>query len=402
MAARWITGLAASCAATLLAAPSGSAQPAVPPEASSVQPAPAAAQLDQLVAPIALYPDPLLANVLMAATYPAEVVEAVRWLQDPQNASLQGDGLLAALDTLPWDPSVKSLAAFPRVLRMMDGNLEWTESLGEAFAAEPGAVMEAVQRLRRQALAAGRLASNAEMVVSDEDGSIIIAPATPATVYVPAYNPSVIYGPWPYPDYPPFYFPAAFADCVDWEFGYCWIGVPIFLPLWGWNHWDWRHHEITIDRDRFGRLSGGRAPSETVWRHEPAHRLGAPYQTPAARQRFPGLAEPPAADAVHRGYPERGQPRTAPAARAAPNAPRPTPATPTAPARPLRPAPAAAPRVPPAFESFGRGDQVRNEAARGQASRMTIPSYTPRMTVPRSAPSIPRGGFGGRPMGGGR
>jgi hypothetical protein len=140
------------------------------------------ARLGQMLAPIALYPDDLLADVLAAATYPLDVVEAARWLQDPQNAALKDDKLFAALQQKSWDPSVKSLALFPRILRMLDTNLEWTEQLGEAYLADPAALMDAVQRLRRR----------------------IEAPS-PEVVYVPICDPSFAYGPWPYPDYPPFF-----------------------------------------------------------------------------------------------------------------------------------------------------------------------------------------------------
>ncbi len=125
-------------------------------------------QLDQMLAPIALYPDPLLAQVLMAATYPLDVVQADRWLQDPGNAALRGDSLNAAMEQALWDPSVKSLVPFPQVLHMMDGNLTWTEQLGEAFLASQPAVMDSVQRLRQRAQAAGRLQSSSQEVVSTQ------------------------------------------------------------------------------------------------------------------------------------------------------------------------------------------------------------------------------------------
>ena len=126
------------------------------------------ARLGQMLAPIALYPDDLLADVLAAATYPLDVVEAARWLQDPQNAALKGDQLFAALQQKSWDPSVKSLTPFPRILRMLDANLEWTEQLGEAYLANPAAVMDAVQRLRRRAQLAGRLVTTSQEIVRTE------------------------------------------------------------------------------------------------------------------------------------------------------------------------------------------------------------------------------------------
>jgi Protein of unknown function (DUF3300) len=135
-----------------------------------------AEQLDQLVAPIALYPDPLVAQILMAATYPLEVVEVDRWLQTPANAALKGDALTAVLQQHPWDPSIKSLAPFPQLLRVMDSNLQWTEQLGDAFLAQQADVMDAVQRLRQRAQAAGSLASTPQQTVSTEDQEITIEP----------------------------------------------------------------------------------------------------------------------------------------------------------------------------------------------------------------------------------
>jgi len=126
------------------------------------------ARLGQMLAPIALYPDELLADILMAATYPLDVVEAARWLQDPQNAAVKGDQLFAALQQKSWDPSVKSLAPFPRILRMLDASLEWTEQLGEAYLADPAALMDAVQRLRHRAQSAGRLVTTPQEIVRTE------------------------------------------------------------------------------------------------------------------------------------------------------------------------------------------------------------------------------------------
>ena len=155
------------------------------------------AQLDRLVAPIALYPDSLIAQILMAATYPLEVVEADRWLRLPANAALKGDALTAALQQQPWDPSIKSLVAFPQVVHTMDTNLNWTEQLGDAFLAQQPDVMDAVQRLRLRAQAAGSLASTPQQAVSTENQEIMIEPVSPDIVYLPTYNPWCVYGAWP-------------------------------------------------------------------------------------------------------------------------------------------------------------------------------------------------------------
>jgi hypothetical protein len=162
-----------------------------------------AEQLDQLLAPIGLYPDALLTQILMAATYSLEIVKADRWLQDPGHANLREDQLAGALEAETWDPSVKSLVPFPQILRMMDEQLDWTEQLGNAVPAQQPDVMDAIQRLRYQAAAAGTLWSNTQQRVTTERQGIVIEPANPEFVYPPIYSPAGVYGPWPYPDYPP-------------------------------------------------------------------------------------------------------------------------------------------------------------------------------------------------------
>ena len=163
-------------------------------------------ELDQLVAPIALYPDSLLAQVFMASTYPLEVVQAGRWVKANQN--LKGDALTAALEKENWDPSVKSLVNFPQVLDMMNEKLDWTQKLGDAFLAQQKGVMDTVQKLRAKAEAEGNLKTTEQqkVVVEKETKTIIIEPANPQVVYVPTYNPTVVYGPWWYPAYPPYYY----------------------------------------------------------------------------------------------------------------------------------------------------------------------------------------------------
>jgi hypothetical protein len=166
-------------------------------------------ELDQLVAPIALYPDPLLAEVLMASAYALDIVQAERWLQSHKN--LKGDQLKAALAKEDWDDSIKSLVATPDVLAMMSEKLDWTDKLGDAVVAQQPDVMDAVQRLRVKAQANNKLTSTKEqtVTVSQTGGKQVIAiePNDPGTVYVPYYDPAVVYGTWPYPDYPPYYWP---------------------------------------------------------------------------------------------------------------------------------------------------------------------------------------------------
>jgi len=239
------------------------------------------ARLGQMLAPIALYPDDLLADILMAATYPLDVVEAARWLQGPQNAALKGDQLFAALQQKSWDPSVKSLAPFPRILRMLDANLEWTEQLGEAYLAYPAAVMDAVQRLRRRAQSAGRLVTTPQEIVRTEqqptriEESITIEAPSPEVVYVPICDPSFAYGPWTYPDYPPF-FPVFAGATIS---GCGWISGPIVAPFWGWSVLNFRTRHIEIDRKRLALFDRDRDRErdrdhalDEEWRHDPGHR----------------------------------------------------------------------------------------------------------------------------------
>src|SRR5688572_3379363 len=174
-------------------------------------------QLDQMMAPLALYPDSLLAQVLMASTYPGDVADAVKWSKAHPDA--KGDDAVRQVGSQSWDPSVQSLVAFPQVLDTLGKDPAWVQRMGDAFLAQPDEVMDSVQRLRRQAQSAGNLKSNEQLKVSTEpaaattttaapaSSTIIIEPADPQVVYVPAYNSTTVYGPWPYPSYPPYYYP---------------------------------------------------------------------------------------------------------------------------------------------------------------------------------------------------
>src|SRR5206468_3334129 len=164
-------------------------------------------QIDQLVAPIALYPDQLLSQVLMAATYPQQIAEAAQWLKEDGHAELQGDALVQALEPLPWDPSVKALVAFPQVVEMMSEHIEWTEAIGVAFATQQAEVMARVQALRQLAMKSGKLKQVKHLQVRQEGPTIIIASAEQDRVYVPVYNPTVVYGQWQDHEFPPVYLP---------------------------------------------------------------------------------------------------------------------------------------------------------------------------------------------------
>src|SRR5262245_15744377 len=162
-------------------------------------------ELDSLTAPIALYPDTLLAQVLIASTYPAEVAQAGQWAQ--QNSRLQGAQLDAALEQQTWDPSVKALVQVPTVLQQMNSKMDWTQKLGDAFLAQQADVMDSVQRLRQKAQTAGQLMTTEQQKVVTQGQTIVIEQANPQVMYVPSYNPTTVYGGWPYPSYPPYYWP---------------------------------------------------------------------------------------------------------------------------------------------------------------------------------------------------
>src|SRR5271169_6860177 len=198
-------------------------------------------QLQQLVAPIALYPDSLVAQVLAASTFPAEIVEADRWVQ--ANPDLKGDALAQAVDQQSWDPSVKALSAFPSVLGNMDKNISWTSSLGDAYYNQQQAVMDAIQVMRQRAQQAGNLKSTPQQTVSNPYPDIEIQPVDPNVIYVPAYDPWLVYGgsilPWPgWYAYPGIWFGGPYLS-FGVGFGIGWFGG----FGWGWPHWgfDWHH-----------------------------------------------------------------------------------------------------------------------------------------------------------------
>src|SRR5712692_4862080 len=208
-------------------------------------------ELQQLVAPIALYPDALVAQVLAASMYPTEIVEADRWMQN--HSDLKGEKLAEEVDKQPWDPSVKALAQFPSVLENMDKNLPWTSSVGDAYANDPQGVTDAVQTMRQQARNAGNLKSTEQENVSDQDGTIDIEPANPDVVYVPAYDPWLVYGA-PIVAYPGWYpVPGIFLGGVGIGFGIG-FGVGFFGGFgWGWHHWgyDWHGHRVIYNDNTY-------------------------------------------------------------------------------------------------------------------------------------------------------
>jgi hypothetical protein len=241
-------------------------------------------ELDQLVAPIALYPDALLVQILMASTYPLEVVTADRWVK--ANPGLKEKALEDALVSQPWDASVKSLAAFPQVLTMMSEKIDWTQKLGDAFLAQQKDVLAAAQDLRRKAVAQGTLKTTNEQKVATEtvDGTTIIKvePANPQVVYVPAYNPTVVYGVWPYPAYPPYYYypPNYYAGTVAFSFM---AGAVVGGALW--SDCDWRSGDVNINNNRFNNFNRSNV-QQGRWSHNGAHRGAVPYRDQRVAQQY--------------------------------------------------------------------------------------------------------------------
>src|SRR5580698_7519143 len=269
-------------------------QPAMPPQ-----------QLDNLVAPIALYPDPLLGEVLAASTYPLEVVEAGQWVQ--QNGNLHGQDLMNAARQQNWDPSVQAMVAFPNVLTLLNSDVRWMTDLGNAFLAQQQDVMAAVQRMRGRAQSNGRLNSGPQQTVSNEtqngQTAVQIEPANPDYIDVPNYNPNYVWGP---PDaggyYPPLWYPPVqygygfdpgiymggffpgwgigFGGWgLGWGWGCGWFGGGLFVNVGFFNHWGFNGF--------FGsRFAGGFGPGRFGWEHDPFHRAGVPYANRSVAARF--------------------------------------------------------------------------------------------------------------------
>ena len=254
----------------------GATSPPAQPDAQLLKPA----QLDALVAPIALYPDALLANMLAASTYPLEVVEADRWVKEHKN--LKGDQLKAEVDKQKWDDSVKALASTPSVLDTMNDKLDWTKSLGDAVLAQQPDVMDAIQRLRAKAQANNKLTSTKEQKVTvqtvENKQVIAIEPTDPNTMYVPYYDPAAVYGAWPYSEYPPYYFgyPSYIGAGVI-AAGLA-FGAGYALGRWG-NYWgggcNWGNNNFFINRS-----------NNINWQHRPEHRQGVRYNNANVQQRF--------------------------------------------------------------------------------------------------------------------
>jgi hypothetical protein len=258
-------------------------------------------QLDSLVAPIALYPDPMLAQVLAASTYPLEIVQLQQWLE--KNKNLKDKELADAVSKQPWDPSIQAMAALPDVVKRLANDIQWTTDLGNAFLAQQSDVMDAVQRMRKKAKDSGNLKSNeqqkVETKVVESKSVVVIEQSNPQVVYVPSYNPTVVYGPPVYP-YPPIYYPPPgyYAAGMAISFG---VGVAMGAAWgggWGWGAGWGGNNDITINNNNnFNRnanvnrstnrsATGGR----NTWQHNSQHRGGAPYSDRSTANRYGGTA----------------------------------------------------------------------------------------------------------------
>jgi hypothetical protein len=277
--------------AQVQASPPVSGQPA-PAQAQMLAPA----QLDDLVAPIALYPDPLLSQVLVATTYPLEVVEAQQWLQ--KNGNLRGQQLMDAARQQNWDASVQAMVAFPDVLTTLNQDVQWATALGNAFLAQQSDVMAAVQRMRARAQANGKLATTPQQTVTTEtqngQTAIDIAPADPQVIYVPEYDPAYVWGPPEWGYYPPLYY-------AGYGFGF-YPGIDIGLCFggwggWGWGGWGWGWGPNWFGRSIFvngfffnhygfhgGLYAGGLGRG--AWQHDASHRLGVAYPNSRLAARY--------------------------------------------------------------------------------------------------------------------
>src|SRR5262245_7661716 len=289
------------------------AQSPAPQASTSSQQLMKAEELEALLAPVALYPDTLLSLVLMASTYPVEVVQADRWAS--QNSNLKDEQLKAAVEKQPWDESVKSLVATPSVLTMMSTKLEWTQKVGDAVLAQQADVMDAIQRLRARAQENNQLKSNEQQTLTvspapegtvPAGGSpagtgsggtatgaqaqvISIAPTDPNNIYVPYYDPAVAYGAWPYPDYPAYdYYPAGYYPGTGILATGLAFGAAYAVGRWAWrgNNWgggvNWGNRNIIANRPTNINNVGNN------WQHRPEHRQGQRYNNPNVAQKFGG------------------------------------------------------------------------------------------------------------------
>jgi len=387
-------------------------------------------ELEQMLAPIALYPDSLLTQILMASTYPLEIVQADRWAK--QNKDMKGDALAKALEAQPWDPSVKSLVNFPQVLAMMGEKLDWTQKVGDAFLAQQKDVLGTIQKLRAKAQASGNLKTTKEQVVKVEQQVIIIEPANPQVVYVPAYNPTVVYGAWAYPAYPPY--PVYPAGYVATTAAFSFMAGAAVGAAWGyaWGHSNWHGGDVdvdvnrnttvnnNIDRSKYqNKVTTGQG-GKGQWQHNPESRKGVAYKDQTTAKKYNkgtsdaaksreayrgktgqdarGASTQPAGGGARQGTTDRGG--QAPGAGTADRGGKASPSTMESGGKQS------------AFGGADKGSNTKAESDRGQASRQSKPSAQSAQksggTSPQSAQksggggqSSPKSGGGGSRSGGG-
>src|SRR5262245_616759 len=296
-------------------------------------------ELDQIAAPISLYPDPLVAQILMGSTYPLEIVEAARFAK--ANSTLTGAPLDEALKQQTWDDSVKALVGFPQVIAMMSEKLDWTQKLGDAFLGQQKELMDAIQRLRAKAQAQGSLKDTPEQKIVVEPAPpstvvvqpsaappptiIKIEPTNPQVVYVPTYNPTVVYGAWPYPAYPPYaYYPPGYGLATAATAALTFTaGMAVGAALWG--NCNWGRGDVNVNVNQYNnftknvnttnvasqrtQIQNNRAAANNgAWQHDPAHRQGVQYRDAGTQQRYnrTGAANPQSREQF-RGRAEQGR-----------------------------------------------------------------------------------------------
>ena len=328
-------------------------------------------ELDQLLAPIALYPDSLLAQVLMASTYPLDIVMAERWVKS--NPSLKDKALEDALQQQPWDPSVKSLAVFPQVLAMMSEKLDWTQKLGDAFLAQQSDVMATAQQLRGKAVAQGTLHDTKEqkVVTTQENNTTVIKiePTNPEVVYVPTYNPTVVYGAWGYPAYPPYYwYPPAYYYPPGYVYGGALLGFTAGVIIGGalWGNCNWGGGNVNVNVNRYNNFNRSNI-SNGNWSHNANRRGAVPYRDRNVAQQYGrGRAGDTASRDAFRGRAEAGRESI----RRGDVSTRDVGSRNAAASRNFGGRDASGMRQPTAFDT-GRGAQARDLSSRGSASRGT-------------------------------
>lgn len=333
-------------------------------------------EIEQLVAPIALYPDALVAQILMASTYPLEVVSAARWSK--ANPKVSGKALEDAMQKQTWDPSVKSLTAVPQALAMMNEKLDWTQKLGDAFLAQQNEVMGAIQRLRVKAKEAGNLKSGKEQVVKteQEEGTTVIKieQADPQVIYVPTYNPTVVYGAWPYPAYPPYYYypPGYSAGAVAFSFS---VGVAVGSAMWGGVRWGGSSANVYINRTNYNSFNRTTV-NNANWQHNPEHRQGTQYRDAASQNKYGGQRTGAESREAYRGHADAARQDVS----------------------------ASGAQRSSAFDGAGSGAQARAESSRGASSVASAGSYSGGASgsAGRAGAGAGAGARGGGRGGGGR